>query len=224
MAFADLVLPGHDLSRTLRRDFAARPADLRAGCAGGCDPPSDPAARSRRATVAGRAGRSRVAAAIPGVHASTTARASSPTIAISSCASSGRPASASSADGAARAATSRWSARRIRTSGKRTRSTTRIFAYHLPDALKWHRYANRDYLEFAQDVGFIGAAEPIVMQIWSEPLAEVPVGGTGSLRGPQARTTRRIASDWRRISIRCRSGTRRSRPTRPMARRFRCRR
>ena len=57
------------------------------------------------------------------------------------------------------------------------------FAYHLPDALKWHRYANRDYLEFAQDVGFIGAAEPIVMQIWSEPLQKFRLAGQGLYAG-----------------------------------------
>ena len=72
-------------------------------------------------------------------------------------------------------------------------------------------FANRDYLEFAQDVGFIGAAEPIVMQIWSEPLQKFRLAGGVSMR--DAARDPRIASDWRRISIRCRSGTRRSRPT-----------
>jgi anaerobic selenocysteine-containing dehydrogenase len=58
-----------------------------------------------------------------------------------------------------------------------------FFAYHMPDALKWHRYANREYLEFAQDVGFIGAAEPIVMQIWSEPLQKFRLAGQGLYAG-----------------------------------------
>ena len=39
---------GHDLSGTLRRDLAARPADLGARCGRRFDPPSDPQARSRR--------------------------------------------------------------------------------------------------------------------------------------------------------------------------------
>ena len=60
-----------------------------------------------------------------------------------------------------------------------------FFAYHLPETLKWHRYANRDYLEFAQDVGFIGAAEPIIMQIWSEPLQKFRLAGQGRYAGRQ---------------------------------------
>jgi anaerobic selenocysteine-containing dehydrogenase len=58
-----------------------------------------------------------------------------------------------------------------------------FFAYHLPDNLKWHRHANREYLEFAADVGFIGAAEPIVMQIWSEPLQKFRLAGQGLYAG-----------------------------------------
>ena len=71
------------------------------------------------------------------------------------------------------------------------------FAYHLPDPLKWHRYANRDYLEFAQDVGFIGAAEPIVMQIWSEPLQKFRLAGQGLYAGrtpTDARDRERLAT------------------------------
>jgi anaerobic selenocysteine-containing dehydrogenase len=60
-----------------------------------------------------------------------------------------------------------------------------FFAYHLPDQLKWHRYANREYLEFAQDVGFIGAVEPIVMQLWSEPLQKFRLAGQGLYAGRQ---------------------------------------
>ena len=59
----------HDVSRALRRDLAARPSDLRARRGGRRDPSSDPDARSRRARVAGRAGRARVAALLAGVHA-----------------------------------------------------------------------------------------------------------------------------------------------------------
>ena len=72
-----------------------------------------------------------------------------------------------------------------------------FFAYHLPDQLKWHRYANREYLEFAQDVGFIGAAEPIVMQLWSEPLQKFRLAGQGVYAGRQptdARDRERLAT------------------------------
>jgi anaerobic selenocysteine-containing dehydrogenase len=57
------------------------------------------------------------------------------------------------------------------------------FMYRLPERLQWHRHANRDYLEFAQDVGFIGNAEPIVMQIWSEPLQKFRLAGQGLYAG-----------------------------------------
>jgi anaerobic selenocysteine-containing dehydrogenase len=60
-----------------------------------------------------------------------------------------------------------------------------FFAYHLPEPLKWHRHVNREYLEFAEAVGFIGAVEPIVMQIWSEPLQKFRLAGQGLYRGPQ---------------------------------------
>jgi anaerobic selenocysteine-containing dehydrogenase len=59
------------------------------------------------------------------------------------------------------------------------------FAYHLPEALRWHRHVNRDYLEFAEDVGFTGAVEPIVMQLWSEPLQKFRLAGQGLYRGPR---------------------------------------
>jgi len=45
-----------------------------------------------------------------------------------------------------------------------------FFAHHWPDNQKYMRFANKDYLEVAADVGFVGKAEPIVMQIYSEPL------------------------------------------------------
>jgi anaerobic selenocysteine-containing dehydrogenase len=60
-----------------------------------------------------------------------------------------------------------------------------FFGFPLPDSMKWHRHVNRDYLEFAEDVGFIGAVEPIIMQIWSEPLQKFRLAGQGLYRGLQ---------------------------------------
>ncbi|MGI8896394.1 MAG: molybdopterin oxidoreductase family protein [Casimicrobiaceae bacterium] len=60
-----------------------------------------------------------------------------------------------------------------------------FFAFHLPDSLKWHRYANLGYLEFAKKVGFVGEIEPIVMQIYSEPLQKFRLAGQGLYAGPQ---------------------------------------
>ena len=59
-----------------------------------------------------------------------------------------------------------------------------FFAFHLPDAIKWHRYANLGYLEFAKKVGFVGEVEPIVMQIYSEPLQKFRLAGQGLYDGP----------------------------------------
>ena len=55
---------------------------------------------------------------------------------------------------------------------------------------------NRDYLEFAKDVGFIGAAEPIVMQMWSEPLQKFRLAGQGLYAGrsPRTRGRERLAT------------------------------
>jgi anaerobic selenocysteine-containing dehydrogenase len=60
-----------------------------------------------------------------------------------------------------------------------------FFAFHLPDALKWNRFANRRYLEFAKKAGFITDIEPIVMQIWSEPLQKFRLAGEGRYAGPR---------------------------------------
>ncbi len=40
-----------------------------------------------------------------------------------------------------------------------------FFAHHWPDSQKYMRFANREYLDAAVQAGFIGKAEPIVMQI-----------------------------------------------------------
>lgn len=60
-----------------------------------------------------------------------------------------------------------------------------FFSYPLPEAQRWHRTINRDYLEFARDVGFVGRVEPIVMQLYSEPLQKFRLAGQGVYAGPQ---------------------------------------
>jgi anaerobic selenocysteine-containing dehydrogenase len=62
-----------------------------------------------------------------------------------------------------------------------------FFAHHWPDHMKYMRFANKDYLETAADVGFIGKAEPIIMQIYSEPLQKFRLAGQGLYDGPQPR-------------------------------------
>ena len=60
-----------------------------------------------------------------------------------------------------------------------------FFAHHWPDNQKYMRYANKDYLDVAADVGFVGKAEPIIMQFYSEPLQKFRLAGQGLYDGPQ---------------------------------------
>ena len=59
--------------------------------------------------------------------------------------------------------------------------------FHLPPALQYYRYANRRYLEFARTAGFITDIEPIVMQLWSEPLQKFRLAGLQQYPGPKPR-------------------------------------
>ncbi len=60
-----------------------------------------------------------------------------------------------------------------------------FFEFHLPPALQYYRFANRRYLEFAKKAGFIADIEPIVMQIWSEPLQTFRLAGLQQYAGPR---------------------------------------
>jgi len=59
------------------------------------------------------------------------------------------------------------------------------FAFPLPPSLQWHRHANQRYLEFAKKAGFVIDTEPIVMQLWSEPLQKFRLAGQGRYDGPR---------------------------------------
>ncbi|MDE2208813.1 MAG: molybdopterin oxidoreductase family protein [Betaproteobacteria bacterium] len=60
-----------------------------------------------------------------------------------------------------------------------------FFSWHWPDNMKYMRFANKDYLDFAAEVGFIGKSEPIIMQLYSEPLQKFRLAGQGLYAGPQ---------------------------------------
>ena len=60
-----------------------------------------------------------------------------------------------------------------------------FFAWHWPPNMQFDRGVNRDYLEKAASVGFIGRADPIIMQIWSEPLQKFRLAGQGLYDGPR---------------------------------------
>ncbi len=86
---------------------------------------------------------------------------------------------------AAPTAASHWSASPIRISG-RPISITRVF---LPITGRTARNTtgciNRDYLEVAARAGFVPKADPIIMQIYSEPLQKFRLAGLGQYAGPQ---------------------------------------
>jgi anaerobic selenocysteine-containing dehydrogenase len=62
-----------------------------------------------------------------------------------------------------------------------------FFAHHWADHEKYYRFANRDYLAKAAEAGFIGKAEPIILQLYSEPLQKFRLAGQGLYEGPQPR-------------------------------------
>ncbi len=44
---------------------------------------------------------------------------------------------------------------------------------------RYYKFANREYLEFAHNAGWVGSTDPIVMQIYSEPLQKFRLAGMG---------------------------------------------
>ena len=84
-----------------------------------------------------------------------------------------------------------------------------FWKHELPDDQLYFKHANKAYLETAVAMGLIDAAEPIVLQLYVEPLQRFRLAARG--HGSGSCRPRRTASGSRPISIRCRSGTCRSR-------------
>ena len=59
-----------------------------------------------------------------------------------------------------------------------------FFKYDLPEHMRFYRFANRDYLEWAKEVGFNPSSEPIVMELYSEVLQKFRLAGQGLYDGP----------------------------------------
>jgi sulfite dehydrogenase (quinone) subunit SoeA len=51
--------------------------------------------------------------------------------------------------------------------------------YELPENMRYNRHVNRDYLEWAVSFGFIGHADPIIHQLYSEPLQKFRLAARG---------------------------------------------
>ena len=62
-----------------------------------------------------------------------------------------------------------------------------FFRHELTPTQRYYKFANWDYLTFANDAGWIGHAEPIVMQLYSEPLQKFRLAaeGKGALKPPE---------------------------------------
>ena len=59
------------------------------------------------------------------------------------------------------------------------------FARHWAGNEKYYRFANRDYLARATEADFVAKADPIVLQLYSEPLQKFRLAGQGLYDGPQ---------------------------------------
>ena len=80
--------------------------------------------------------------------------------------------------------------------------------HHLAPEQRYYKHANKAYLDWAKDVGFIGAAAPDHVPALSRAVAEIPAGGARPRRDHSRR--QRTARGSKNISIRSRSGIRRS--------------
>ena len=51
--------------------------------------------------------------------------------------------------------------------------------HHLPASARYYKHANREYLDWAVSVGFLGSADPIVFQLYCEPLQRFRLAAEG---------------------------------------------
>ncbi|HYD67363.1 molybdopterin oxidoreductase family protein [Azospirillum sp.] len=70
-----------------------------------------------------------------------------------------------------------------------------FWAHHLEPSQKFYKFANKDYLDFAVHMGFIGHADQIVLQLYSEPMQKFRLAaeGHGAVQPPD-RLRERIKS------------------------------
>ncbi|MGH8212552.1 MAG: molybdopterin dinucleotide binding domain-containing protein, partial [Rhodanobacteraceae bacterium] len=53
------------------------------------------------------------------------------------------------------------------------------FEARIPESGAYYRFANRDYLQWAQDMGFVGSPEPITLQLYCETLQRFRLAAQG---------------------------------------------
>ncbi len=61
-----------------------------------------------------------------------------------------------------------------------------FFTYRWPENMRYYRYANKDYLEFAEQHALFGTPPvQVILQLYSEPLQKFRLAGQGLYDGPQ---------------------------------------
>jgi anaerobic selenocysteine-containing dehydrogenase len=67
-----------------------------------------------------------------------------------------------------------------------------FWRHELPQSARYYKMANRDYLQWAQQMGFVGSAEPIVLQLYSETLQKFRLAaqGHGAVQPPERERAR----------------------------------
>jgi sulfite dehydrogenase (quinone) subunit SoeA len=61
-----------------------------------------------------------------------------------------------------------------------------FFSYPWPESMRYYRYANKDYLEFAEQHALFGTPPvQVILQMYSEPLQKFRLAGQGLYEGPQ---------------------------------------
>lgn len=62
-----------------------------------------------------------------------------------------------------------------------------FWQHHLPESQQYYKHANKDYLEFAEQMGFIPKAEQVIMQLYSEPMQKFKLAaeGHGDIQPPE---------------------------------------
>ena len=63
-----------------------------------------------------------------------------------------------------------------------------FFEFEFPDNFKYFRHANKEYLEFAQSLGWVNCTDQIVIELYSEKLQSFRLAALGQSDGPQPQT------------------------------------
>ena len=207
--YADLILPGHHLSRALGLHLDARPADLRGRLA--ADAIRQPVVEPDRDVrpfqdVLIDLG---VRLGLPGIRPMKTARPNIPaamptTSSITSATPGVGPLTGWRGEDGERFGKGDVNPDQL----ERYIENGCFHAHELPENQRFFKHANKDYLEWAKSVAFNGSTDPIVFELYSETLQRFRLAarGHGDIQPPDSHR----AAHRDDFSTRCPSGIRRS--------------